>query len=387
MRHTLLFLSVLSACKADIERPSSECPCTLDYSDHPRDAALRAVVDERVSAGLPGLSAAIRTPEGVWAYAAGYANLEDQVPMNICHVHHLASVAKTWYAALALLLQEQGEIALDDRLSRYLSPEILDGVPNAEVVTLRQLMNHTSGIPDFNSDPGYITGEFNDPTSQDTPLDLVDAMRGSEPLAAPGEIYSYTDGNYVLLALALETVTGDNIARMRQEILEPLGLSATFLYERSVPEPSCICNPYWEIGGRRLENVSDLSAEYATHDIGADGVAASPLDAMLFVEALLRGDLLSEASLSEMLSVSPPSEDDEGYGYGLGIARRETPTGLLYGHTGGGVGTGAVMRASLDEELSFAAATNVGLFLGGPAAANFDETLWEDLARAAGLLE
>ena len=130
-------------------------------------------------------------------------------------------------------------------------------------------------------------------------LDLVDEVRGQKPLAPPGEDYVYADANYVLLALVIQAVTGDHVAALHDEIIEPLNLGATSVYVRGEPEPGCVCNTYWEVGGDRLENVSDYSAEYAIHDIGADGIAASPLDALTFVEALVRGDLLSEASFAE----------------------------------------------------------------------------------------
>jgi D-alanyl-D-alanine carboxypeptidase len=381
----ILPLFLAAACKSAVETPSSACACDLDFSSHPRAAALQAVVDERVAGGLPGLTVAMRSPEGLWSGAAGFAHLEDAIAMNVCHVHHLASIAKTWYAAVALHLQEQGRLDLDDPLADHLSAEVLDGVPNADTVTLRQLMNHTSGIPDFNSDLAYITGELNDPTEENVPLDLVDEVRGKKPLAPPGEDYVYADANYVLLALVIQAVTGDHVAALHDEIIEPLHLDATSVYVRGEPEPGCVCNTYWEVGGDRLENVSDYSAEYAIHDIGADGIAASPLDALTFVEALVRGDLLSEASFAEMTAFTSVSEGDDGYAYGLGIARRETVTGVLYGHTGGGVGTGAVMRASPDEEITFVAATNAGMFLPGELTDQWNETLWDDLAEAAGL--
>ncbi len=324
MRPLLLMARV--GCADELARPSSDCACDLSFDDHPYAAELQAVVDERVAGGLPGLVVAVRTPDGVWAGAAGSANLEDGVPMNVCHVHHLASIAKTWYATLALKLQEQGRLSLDDRLDAHLGAEVLEGVPNASKLTLRHLMDHTSGIPDFNGDPAYVTGEFNDPFRQNTPLDLVDEIRGDAPLGEPGEVYAYTDANYVLLALALDAVTGDARAALREQVIDPLGLTATTVYERGAPEPDCLCNTYWEIGGDRLENVSDLSAEYAIHDLGADGIAASPLDALAMIEAVVRGDLLTEASRAEMTTWAPPSTDEEGYGYGLGRARRATPT-------------------------------------------------------------
>jgi D-alanyl-D-alanine carboxypeptidase len=380
-------VALLTGCLKDTyEPPSSVCPCDQDFSTHPHAGDLQAVVDARVAGGLPGLSVAVRTPDGVWAGAAGSANLEDAIPMNVCHLHHFASIAKTYYATLALRLQELGLLDLDDRLAEHLAADVIDGIPNADIVTLRQLMNHTSGIPDFNSDLGYITGELNYPTEENTPYDLVDEMRGGKPLGAPGEVYSYTDGNYVLLALVIEAVTGDHVASLYDELFDPLGLSATAVYVRGQPEPDCVCNTYWEVGGQRLENVSDDSAEYAIHDIGADGIAASPLDGLTFVEALVRGDLLTEESRAEMRTWAPPSEGEDGYAYGLGIAKRDTVTGVMVGHTGGGVGTGSVLRASPDEDITFVAATNAGMFLPGDLTEQWNEELWDDLAEAAGLV-
>jgi D-alanyl-D-alanine carboxypeptidase len=297
----------------------------------------------------------------------------------------MASIAKTWFATEALLLEERGELDLDALLSSYLDASVLEDIANADRVTLRQVMSHTSGIPDFNDSVSYVIGELNDPLEPNDALGLLDVVRGWDAVGEPGEVYAYADTNYVLLSLVLDEVTGDGIDAIHTDIIEPLKLDATTFYRRGEPEPSCICNTYWEIGNDRLENVSDLSREYATQVTGADGLAATPLDALTFVEAIVRGDLISEDSRSQMTEWSEPSIDDEGYGYGLGLARVMPDTGEQHGHTGGGVGTGAVMRASPDSEVTFVAATNVGMFLGGPLSDVFDEEMWDAFAEAAGI--
>jgi D-alanyl-D-alanine carboxypeptidase len=230
-----------------------------------------------------------------------------------------------------------------------------------------------------------VIGELNDPLEPNDALGLLDVVRGWPAVGEPGEVYAYADTNYVLMSLVIDELTGDSLDAIRTDIIEPLKLESTTFYRRDVAEPPCICNTYWETGADRLENVSDLSREYATQVTGADGLAASPLDALTFVEAIVRGDLLSEDARAQMTDWSEPSIDDEGYGYGLGLARVIPDTGEQHGHTGGGVGTGAVMRASPDQEVTFVAATNVGMFLGGPLADVFDEDMWDQFAEAAGI--
>ncbi|MCA9495226.1 MAG: beta-lactamase family protein, partial [Myxococcales bacterium] len=204
------------------------------------------------------------------------------------------------------------------------------------------------------------------------------AVRGVAPLFEPGEGYGYTGTAYELLALVLDAATGDRIAATQAEVNTPLGLTQTTQPRPSDPDPTGRVNAYWEIGGGRISNISALQAKYDVQVIGAGNVRTTLTDALAFADAVARGPLLSEASRGEMQQWNPHSVDDDGYGYGLGLARREIDGATWVGHTGGDVGAGAFVFGRPDAELSVVGMTNLGMFLGGPLSELWnDETLEE----------
>jgi len=374
-------LATLMACAPPT--PDSRIACDVDSSDHPAAAALRSVLDDAVARGLPGLAVAVRTPEGVWQGAAGYADLEARVPMNACHVHPMASVGKTWHASLALRLVEQGRLELDARIAELLPADAIRRLPNADRITVRQLMDHSSGLPDFNEHLGYLGAEFDDTLTPDPPERTLDWLRGAAARFEPGEGYAYSDTAYMLLAMIIDEVTGDRVDAMDEAIHRPLGMARTWLPRGDDPDPEGRVNSYWEIGGGRLENVSALQAKYDVQVHGAGNVRSTLADALAFVDGVARGDVLSEASRDAMRTWNPHSEDDDGYAYGLGIARSVQDGVLWIGHTGGDVGAGSVIRARPDAPYSVVAMTNVGMFLGGPLQDVWNEDLFAGIIRAA----
>ncbi|MCB9698790.1 MAG: beta-lactamase family protein [Alphaproteobacteria bacterium] len=370
---------------SDFPKPDSTIDCDApSYAEHPAAERLRAFVDDRVARGLPGFALAVRTPEGVWQGAAGYADIEGGVEMSTCHVHPMASVGKTWHATLALLLAERGLLDLDAPISSVLDEDTLHRLPNAEVVTFRQLMDHSSGMTDFNEDLAYLGFEFDGSRDPRPPDELLDWVRGDAPLFEPGQGYHYTDTEYVLLAMAMDAITGDLVGTMRADLLDPLGMAHTSLPRVGDPDPEGRVNAYWEIGGGRISNISALQAKYDVQVIGAGNVRTTLTDALAFADAVARGPLLSDESRDEMQQWNPSSVDAEGHGYGLGLARRQIDGVTWVGHTGGDVGAGAFLFARPDAEVSMVGMTNLGMFLGGPLS-----ELWNDetLVEIAGLLD
>ncbi|MEN0066750.1 MAG: serine hydrolase domain-containing protein [Myxococcota bacterium] len=353
--------------------PNSEIACDVAFVDHPAAEALQAELDGVVAKGIPGLSLAVRTPDGLWAGAAGMADIEHDVPMNPCHVHPWASVGKTWTALLLLRLVDAGELGLDDRIAELLAPEVLEGLANIDQVTVRQLLNHSSGLKDFNEDLGYLTWEFDNPSGDDPPEQMIDFVRGDPAFFDPGEGYHYTDTSYVLAAMAIETLTGDRNAAMAQEVFGPLELVQTELPLSGGADPAGRVNAYWELPGGQLENVSELQASYDAQVIGAGNLRSTPLESLRFAEAVAQGTLLSSGLADAMIEWNPDSQredDEQAYAYGLGLQRRVVtiagePTTWV-GHYGGDIGASAVILARPDAPIGIAAGVNLGGFLGGP---------------------
>jgi D-alanyl-D-alanine carboxypeptidase len=100
---------------------------------------------------------AVFSPEGIWTGAAGFARIEDQTPMEPCHLHFLQSVSKSYLAVAILKLHQEGRLRLDASITTYLPESFSRPITDAEKITVRMLLNHTSGVPEYNFDPKYVT--------------------------------------------------------------------------------------------------------------------------------------------------------------------------------------------------------------------------------------
>lgn len=363
--------------------PDSRIDCDLDATGHPATPALQALADEKVAAGLPGLVLGVRTAEGTAIVAAGQADIEDGVAMNACHVHPMASIGKTWTAAMVLREADAGRLQLDQPLTDWLGDDVLHGLPQIDRIALHHLLDHSAGLRDFNEDLAYVGAEFDRSVDHIDPMHGIDAVRGTKALFEPGGGYAYSDTAYELLALVLDEVTGDRIDATRREIHEPLGMDHTIQPRPDEPTTEGLVNAYWEIGGGRLQNISALQSKYDRQVIGAGNVRTTAADALTFIEALVHGDLLTDDLRTAMLAPNPHSEQDDGYGYGYGVARREIAGAVFYGHTGGDVGAGTFLETAEDGSLSIVGMTNAGMFLGGPLQDVWNESLLEEVVAAA----
>jgi D-alanyl-D-alanine carboxypeptidase len=371
---------LLVACEESIDRPDSTCACELDFSAHPRAPTYQKLLDRYVGKGLPGLVLLVDSEDdGLWIGAGGEAAIEDSVAMTACHVHHGASLAKTYLATLTLLLAERGDLDLDAPIREFLPSRISDRLPNGKRTSIRQLMNHTSGIPEYNDQPDYLLGQFNDPLQDLSTGDRIGFVFGLSPLAEPGAQSAYADTNYLLLSLVVDSVTGDHAAELARSLFEPLELDETYYHGiDGYPEPRCATNSYLDAKGNgRIENVSDIQIHATEQVKGADGIIASARDFADFYRALLGGQILKPESLELMQDFQPTDEED--LTYGLGLAHLETNTGTWLGHTGSTVGAGAFVFSSAERGVTVAAFTNVGIDFPSPLADRFYPELWNDV--------
>lgn len=356
----LLAASVLVAsCTLDITAPIEPPPEIWNPADntHPDGTAFQELLSRYVREGLPGVVLLARTPQGMWNGAAGYAKIETADPMLPTHRHFAASVTKMYIATAVMLLAEDGTIDLDARISQYLPKTVYGRVANGAKATVRQLLGHTSGIPNFSGVLAYDLDTFNDPKGSYPPERLLSYVEGESALFAPGTGYFYSNTNYLLLAMLMDHVTGASHANVISErIIQPLELSATYYKnEPGYPKPAGLVNSYQDLAGNgRLTNVSDLTAHFNGMFIGHTGLIASSADFAEFIEALFEGRLISEASLSEML------ERTECSCYGLGLSFIQTPYGPGIGHAGGDFGIRCQVRYFPDLDATLVLLINGG---------------------------
>lgn len=127
-------------------------------ADYSKAAVVHAVMEKYVKAGLPGVAVAVHTEkEGWWADAAGFSRTEDKTPMRPEHMQYLQSVTKTFMATVILQLMEKGKLSLDDPITRHLPAWAAGTLHNAADITVRMLLNHTSGVPEYMARPGYVS--------------------------------------------------------------------------------------------------------------------------------------------------------------------------------------------------------------------------------------
>jgi len=379
---TILILAAVS-CTEEVSRPSSIVDCPYDFSSYPKDSMYTSILEKYVDQGLPGVSVAIiDAEEGLWMGTAGYANIEDGIEMNPCHLHHSASIAKMWIATLTLLLWEEGRIDLDACIDNYLPDSVSDNLPNGHKATVRQLMNHTSGIPEYNSTLTFNADSFNDPGAVQPTGELLGYISGFEPVADTGELHYYSDANYMVLTLVLDDVTGSHTREFEQRFIYGTGYTDTYYHNGGYPWLDEQVNSYFDrYGNKTLENVSDWQIAATERVKGADGMIAAPADYAWFLRRLCTSQILSDSAFTEMSEFVPDPDYPE-YEYGLGLATYPTPYGTWIGHGGATLGAAGFTYHLPDSNVTIVMFSNIGTFFATPLADVFYEDLTEEMMAA-----
>ncbi|WP_214466464.1 serine hydrolase domain-containing protein [Microbacterium flavescens] len=299
------------------------------------DALAAAATEAFGGVSAPGAVMAIRTPDGTWAATIGHQNWDETMPMTADVRQRVGSVTKTFTITALLQLAERGELSLDDPIEMY-----VPGMPNGEA-TLYELAAMRSGIPSYTFDESFQDTLFGDPNYVWTPQQLVDLVKGTEPMYPPGAQTFYSNTNTVLLGMVIEQVAGAPIEDvMRAQIIDPLGLSATvFPADAAFPEPHA--QGYTTQGTD--DNIPVDATDWNPSWGWSAGAMISDLDDLLvWGEALATGEgiLSSEWQATRLDSFdfdvpvylgpdqNAPQTPARAYGLGLGLALG------WYGHTG-----------------------------------------------------
>jgi D-alanyl-D-alanine carboxypeptidase len=303
----------------------------------PTDHDLQAALDAVVAAGASGISLRVDDGRRSTRLAAGAARLDPRIPMRPGARVRVGSITKSFVATVTLQLVGEHRLRLDDTVQRW-QPGL---VPNGDHITVRQLLNHTSGIFDYTEDEAFLPAVLADPLHVYTPQQLVDIANAHPPVFAPGTSWSYSNTGYVVLGLILERVTHRPLqALIRHRIIDPLRLRNTYLPIRDpdisgyhahgyVPPSLSDQIPPPRGGPNRYVDVTLLSPSIAW---AAGALVSTPDDLHRFYRALLGGRLLRPAQLAAMKTMV---EVQPGFGYGLGLYTSVTPCGQVWGHNGG----------------------------------------------------
>jgi D-alanyl-D-alanine carboxypeptidase len=341
---------------------------------------LQRLLDQVVAAGAPGVAAWVRDERVVLQAASGVADLRTGRPMRSDLHYRAASLTKSLVATVVLQLVAEGRLSLQDTVQRWL-PGIL---PYGDQVTIRQLLNHTSGVPDYVAEPLLtLYGSWQGRFRRWTPQELVGLVADQPPLFPPGTAWSYSNPGYVLLGLIVEAATGNTLGQeLRRRILRPLGLRDTFFPVNAPGLPSPKSRGYSLPLGAEEGRLLDFTV-YNPSPFWAAGALVSTLeDLARFFRALLGGRLLPPRLLVAMTTPVPTGKP--GIGYGLGLQVIDTPAGRLIGHDGEIPGYNNIVLSTRDGRRQFGLMMNEALFAPPAVSEAFGQAV---MTVAMGLLE
>ncbi len=237
----------------------------------------------------------------------------------------VGSITKTFVATVVLQLVGERKLALADTVERW-----LPGVaPNGNQITVRQLLNHTSGLFDYGGDRTFVADAFRHPLKDWTPRQIVAIATAHKPRFAPGAGWSYSDTNYYVLGLIVEAATKHSLgSELRQRIFAPLRLRAT-----SFPTGPDIAGRHAH--GYFLRPLADVTIGSPSVQWAAGALVSNADDLARFYRALLGGRLLRPNLLQVMETVVTPTP---GFSYGLGLQKLREQCGAVWGHTGASPG-------------------------------------------------
>ncbi|MDM5307544.1 serine hydrolase domain-containing protein [Peribacillus frigoritolerans] len=325
---SLLYTKPTSIVKAE---PTKSVSSSLQTSTQRDRTAVKQAIRDTLQLGFPGILA--KTAEGgkTWGYAAGVADLSTKKPMKTDFRFRIGSVTKTFIATVLLQLAGENRLNLDDSIEKWLPGIIQGNGYDAKQITIRQMLNHTSGIAEYSRSK---EADFTHTKRLYTAEELVKIGLLMPPDFAPGKGWSYSNTGYVLLGILIEKVTGNSYAEeIENRIIEPLELSNTFLPGNS----SVIPGTKHARGYVQPDEANELKdVTYFNPSIGSSAgeMISTADDLNKFFSYLLGGKLMKEQQLKQMLTTVPTGRAEIGR-YGLGIYETKLPSGVpIWGHTG-----------------------------------------------------
>lgn len=308
-------------------------------------------LDDLHNVGITGTAGMVRDGDRVIRARSGVSDVDSGRPMPANGSFRIGSDTKTFVSVVLLQLVGEGRIGLDDPIERWL-PGVVDGNGNdGRLVTVREVLQHTSGIYNYTDDlalgseDGYLTHRYDHYTE----ADLVAIAMRHPPMFAPGTGWSYSNTNYILAGMLVQAVTGHPWAtEVRSRILIPLGLRHTgYPADRpTLPQPHA--EAYQQVGPGPLVDVTDINTTVAD---AAGGMISTTSDLARFWQALQRGRLLRPQQMAQLHQTVLATEYQAlrpGVAYGLGIMWIPNRCGGYWAHWGGVPGTSTLDGVTAD---------------------------------------
>ncbi|CAM5379696.1 Beta-lactamase family protein OS=Streptomyces cyaneofuscatus OX=66883 GN=G3I52_09970 PE=4 SV=1 [Streptomyces cyaneofuscatus] len=311
---------------------ASAAPATIrTQTPAPDVAGIVAALESALANGAPGAMARYSGPDGVRGRAVGVRDRESGAAMDTQARFRVGSVSKTFSGVVLLQLVEEHRLKLDAPVNTY-----LEGLLPDDRITVRHLLSHRSGLAD------YTDAMFNETVPGFEAVrnrvfsyrELLDLSLAEPRTTEPGGAYAYSNTNFVVVGMLIEKLTGRPAADAYQRrIIKPLGLRQTTYVHPDTRIKGTHVRGYLhpDEAGAPLVDSTEQTVSWAQ---SAGAVISSPADLNTFTSALMRGRLLSPATLEAMTTVTPTDGTNTRF-YGLGLRRYDLSCGTrVYGHTG-----------------------------------------------------
>jgi D-alanyl-D-alanine carboxypeptidase len=300
---------------------------------------LQAAFESLHDAGkFPGGTAGFVLADGTsFAIATGVSDPTAPTPMTISDRMLMGSVGKTYVAAVALQLVQERRLALTDKLGKWLgSADWFARLPNGRDITVRMLLNHTSGLAGYESSEKFTADVSRQPDKTWRPEELIAYILDSKPPFAAGSGWQFSDTNYIVLGMIIERVTGSTYyAELGRRLLVPFKLKDTVPSDsRTIPGlvPG-FAGPDSPFGGTDRTIRDGRFAINPQFEWTGGGLASTSLDLARWGKVLYEGRAFNKLMLGEMVQ-GVAAKLGPGIRYGLGVMIRPTPLGISYGHSG-----------------------------------------------------
>ncbi|MGW1767277.1 serine hydrolase domain-containing protein [Streptomyces sp. NPDC002073] len=318
--------------------------------------ATQSAIDAAVAAGIPGVTAEARDARGVWKSATGVGNRETGALRGKNDRFRVGHITSTFVATVLLQMEAERKLSLDDTVERHLPGLVTGNGNDGSKITVRQLLNHTSGLFDYFADTDYVnTYVLGDGYLQHRYETMAHDKRVKVALAhapafAPGSRHGFSSTNDILSAMVLEKVAGRPYAdEVRRRIIWPLGLTSTSNPGTSatLPQPSsrAYSKLFYFTQPDRIEDVTEWNG---SQNWGNGDIISSAADLNRFYGALLQGRLLPAAQL-KALKTTVVNPDFPISAYGLGIEKLTLGCGTTVWYRDGGT-VGWLSLVALTED-------------------------------------
>ena len=302
----------------------------------PPPVSYQDLIDDLVSDDIPGVVLLVETPEKRFLGSAGLADIDTVESMQSYHQMPTASAGKPMIALLATILHTEGFLDLDDTLVTWLPAEMVAQIPNGGQITLRQMLNHTSGIFNHLEEDDFFEAVVNDPSMMWTDIDIIPFGLNKPAYFSPGEGYEYSNTGYVLAGIILDGVLAiHHSTELRNRIFTPLGMTNTY-YKGVEKDLGDFISGYSDLGNGVLDNVKIYQENVARANAP---VVSTVEDLALFLKSLIADEtFVSQQVRDSMFGESNliyVNDENGEYEYGLGIHKQSMGNKTLYFHNGG----------------------------------------------------